>query len=177
MAPRQTTSDAPYEVYIMRHGIAENRGPAYPDDSERPLTADGKKKMREAARGLARLCSGLDWIVSSPLVRARQTAEIVEEELGARTPLDFCDALAPGGEAQALLKFLGTHSDRRRVLVTGHEPDLSTLAARLVGASSRANFAFKKGGCCMISFDEFPPQSPGLLMWWLTPKVMRKLAS
>ena len=177
MTPRLSANTTPYELYIMRHGIAEERGPAYPDDGERPLTPDGKKKLREAAQGLVRLGVELDWIVSSPLVRARQTAEIVGEEMGAHTPLDFCDALAPGGEAESLLKYLGTHADRRRVLVTGHEPDLSALAARLVGAGSRANLAFKKGGCCLITFEEFPPQSPGTLLWWLTPKVMRKLAS
>lgn len=176
MTPRQSANSTPYELYIMRHGIAEERGEAYPDDGKRPLTADGKKKLREAVGGLVKLGVELDWIVSSPLVRARQTAEIVGEEVGTHTPVDFCDALSPGGDPKSVLSYLETHSDRRRVLVTGHEPDLSALAARLVGAGSRANLAFKKGGCCLIAFDEFPPQSPGQLVWWLTPKVMRKLA-
>jgi phosphohistidine phosphatase len=165
-----------YELYIMRHGIAGERGPAYPDDEKRPLTAEGKKKLRESVAGLAKLGLELDWIVSSPVVRARETAEIVAVEMGARTPVDLCDALSPGGSPEALLKFLSQKSKHTRVLVTGHEPDLSQFAARLLGAGRHAHLAFKKGGCCLITFDEFPPQSPGQLVWWLTPKVMRKLA-
>jgi phosphohistidine phosphatase len=171
--------DAPvtsYDLYIMRHGIAGERGPAYPDDTKRPLTPDGKQKLREAVAGLAKLGVELDWIVSSPLVRARETAEIVRDGLGANTPLDLCDALSPGGSPEALLKFLARQPKRTRVLITGHEPDLGLLAARLLGAGRHARLGFKKGGCCRIAFDEFPPQSPGQLVWWLTPKVMRKLA-
>ncbi len=165
-----------YELYIMRHGIAGERGAEYPDDSKRPLTADGKRKLRECVAGLAKLGVELDWIVSSPLVRARETAEIVAEGLGSRTPLDLCDALSPGGDPESLIKFLAKQPSRTRVLVSGHEPDLGELAARLIGAGRHAHFAFKKGGCCLITFDEFPPKSPGQLLWWLTPKVMRKLA-
>jgi phosphohistidine phosphatase len=172
----KSADDTTYELYIMRHGIAGERGSAYPDDEKRPLTAEGKKKLRESVAGLAKLGVELDWIVSSPLVRARETAEIVSDELGAHTPVDLCDALSPGGSPEALLKFLAQQPKRIRVLVTGHEPDLSQLAARLLGAGRHAHLAFKKGGCCLITFDEFPPQSPGQLVWWLTPKVMRKLA-
>ena len=172
----KTAEDTTYELYIMRHGIAGERGSAYPDDEKRPLTAEGKKKLRESVAGLAKLGVELDWIVSSPLLRARETAEIVSDELGVHTPLDLCDALSPGGSPEALLKFLAQQPKHTRVLVTGHEPDLGQLAARLTGAGRHAHLAFKKGGCCLISFDEFPPQSPGQLVWWLTPKVMRKLA-
>jgi phosphohistidine phosphatase len=117
----------------------------------------------------------LDWIVSSPLVRAVETAEIVGEALSSKPPLDFCDALGPGGGAEALIAFLAKHPERRRVLVVGHEPDLGELAARLIGAGRNAGMPFKKGGCCLISFREFPPKSPGQLVWWLTPRLMRKL--
>ena len=60
--------------------------------------------------------------------------------------------------------------------MVGHEPDLGELAARLIGAGRNANMPFKKGGCCLITFSVFPPKSPGRLVWWLTPRVMRKLA-
>jgi phosphohistidine phosphatase SixA len=90
--------------------------------------------------------------------------------------LDFCDALRPGADPQALIAFLAKHSNRRHVLVVGHEPDLGELAARLIGAGRSANMPFKKGGCCLIVFTEFPPKSQGRLVWWLTPRVMRKLA-
>ena len=161
----------------MRHGIAVTRGSAgFNDDSKRPLTPDGKDKLRKATAGLAKIQFDVDWIVTSPLVRAVETAEIVAETLGSKAPIDFCDALRPGGSAEALVAFLAKRSGRRRVLVVGHEPDLSDMAARLVGGGRNANLAFRKAGCCLIAFDEFPPKSPGQLVWWLTPKILRKLA-
>lgn len=175
--PTRPVRRAEYELYIMRHGIAVDRGsPDFADDAKRPLTPDGKDKLRRIAKGLVRLGLEADWIVSSPLVRAVETAELVGGELGPSIPVDICNDLAPGGSPEALLSFLAKHSNRRRVLVVGHEPDLSDLAARLMGAGRHANLTFKKGGCCLITFNEFPPKSAGQLVWWLTPRVMRKLA-
>jgi phosphohistidine phosphatase len=172
----RASGPAGYELYIMRHGIAVTRGSAgASDDAKRPLTPDGKQKMQEIAGGLTRLGFDLDWIVSSPLVRAVETAEIVGESLGTDVPMEFCEALRPGGSAEALIAFLAKRSNRKRVLVVGHEPDLSEMAARLLGAGRHANFALKKGGCCLIAFDEFPPKSPGRLVWWATPRLLRKL--
>ena len=166
-----------YELYIMRHGIAVDRGAAgFSDDSKRPLTPDGKKKMKDLMAGLVKAGFDLDWIVTSPLVRARETADIVADELGSRIPRDSCDALRPGGSPETLITYLAKQASRKRVLVVGHEPDLSALAARLIGAGRHANLSFKKGGCCLITFLEFPPKSPGQLVWWLTPKLMRKMA-
>jgi phosphohistidine phosphatase len=166
-----------YELYIMRHGIAVDRGSAgFSDDSKRPLTPEGKKKTQEIARGLVKLGFDVDWIVTSPLVRAAETAEILAEEVGSAVPRDVCDALRPGGSPEALITFLAKHTNRKRVVVVGHEPDLSALATRLIGAGRHANLAFKKGGCCLITFDEFPPKYPGQLVWWLTPKLIRKMA-
>jgi len=168
---------AGFEFYIMRHGIAVPRAAAgLSDDSKRPLTPEGKKKMIQIAAGLNRLGFEVDWIVTSPLVRAVETAEIVAESLGSSVPMDYCDALSPGGSAEALIAFLAKHLDRNRVLVVGHEPDLGELAARLIGAGRHAKLAFKKGGCCLITFEEFPPKSPGQLVWWLTPRLLRKMA-
>ena len=182
MTTKETDEDragppADYELYIMRHGIAVMRGPGtVMDDAKRPLTPEGKDKMRAIAAGLVRAGLVADWIVSSPLVRAVETAEIVGEALGSKPPLDFCDALRPGGQPEALIAFLAKRSNRRRVLVVGHEPDMGELAARLIGAGRNANMPFKKGGCCLIAFSVFPPKAPGRLVWWLTPRVMRKLA-
>jgi phosphohistidine phosphatase len=182
MSPEDTAVDKtdsrnPYELYIMRHGVAVMRSSQdVDDDAKRPLTPDGKRKMQEIARGLKRLGFAVAWIVTSPLVRAVETAEIIADSLDQRVPMDFCDALKPGGSPEELLTFLARHLARRSVLVVGHEPDLASMAARLIGAGRHANLAFKKGGCCLISFDEFPPKSPGTLTWWLTPKLIRKLA-
>ena len=182
MTAKETGEDraarpADYELYIMRHGIAMMRGPAtVMEDAKRPLTPEGKDKMRQIAAGLVRAGMVVDWIVSSPLVRAVETAEIVGEALQSKPPLDFCDALRPGGQPEALIAFLAKRSNRPRVLVVGHEPDLGELAARLIGAGRNANMPLKKGGCCLITFNVFPPKGPGRLVWWLTPRVMRKLA-
>ena len=167
---------ASYEFYIMRHGIAVVRGgTTVLDDARRPLTPEGKQKTRDIVAGLVRIGFDVDWIISSPLVRAVETAEIVAEGLSSKPPLEFCEALRPGGSGEALIAFIAKRPNRRRVLVVGHEPDLGELAARLIGAGRSTNMAFKKGGCCLITFNEFPPKSPGRLMWWLPPRIMRKL--
>lgn len=164
-----------YQLYVMRHGIAVARGdPNFPDDNKRPLTPEGKKKLRDIAKGLLRLGLCVDSVISSPLVRAAETAAIVAEILSPGIAVETSDYLRPGGSLQALLTSLGKQKDHRSVLVIGHEPDLSEGAARLLG-DARASFQFKKGGCCRIDFDKFPPRPPGKLVWWLTPRVMRKI--
>lgn len=167
--------DNTYELCIMRHGIAADRSVGQ-DDSKRALTPEGKGRMKEITGGLRKAGFEPDWIVSSPYVRALETAKIVAEGEDPAVPLDRCEALEPGAKAEDLVAFLAHHPEHKRVLLVGHEPDLSALAARLTGADRRANFGLKKGGCCLISFDEFPPRSPGQLVWWLTPRVLRKLA-
>jgi len=180
--PKNTTPGAEgkvqtgYELYFMRHGLAVTRASVrFSEDAQRPLVPEGKEKMREIAGGLKRMGFEVDWIVTSPLVRAVETAGIIAESLASSVPVDVCEAMRPGGSPENLLAFLAKRPNWRRVLVVGHEPDLSELAARLIGAGGHANLTFKKGGCCMISFDEFPPKSPGQLVWWLTPRLLRKL--
>lgn len=164
-----------YQLYVMRHGIAAARGdPNFPDDAQRPLTAEGKKKLRAIAKGLFRLGLDVDAIITSPLARASETAEIVAEVFGPDIRVETSDFLRPGGSLQALLTSLSKRNNHRSVLVVGHEPDLSEGVAKLIG-NTRASFQFKKGGCCRIDFDNFPPRPPGKLIWWLTPRVMRKI--
>jgi len=168
-----------YELYLMRHGIATDRDSlGASDDTNRPLTPEGKLKLRATAKGLGRLKVEWDWVITSPLKRAVETGDVVIDELGATVPRDTCEALIPGDvSAHKVISFLSQHPERCSVLLVGHEPSISQLASELVGASHSANFAFKKGGCCMIAFDGFPSKSPGLLAWWLTPRLLRKLSS
>lgn len=165
-----------YRLYIMRHGKAARRGPPYSDETKRPLTAQGIKDVQKISKGLIRLGVRVDWIVSSPLVRARETAQTVLESYAPQPPVELTEALSPGGNPEALLAFLAKHSARTSTLLVGHEPSLSELACRLIGANIRAGLAFKKGGCCLIAFPEFPQLSKGQLLWWLTPRVLRQLA-
>lgn len=173
---KKDSDSGAYRIYIMRHGIAEERGRGGPGDEQRKLTAEGREKTREIAKGLKRVGFAVDWIVTSPLLRAAETAEIVRDTLKLDAPFDRCDALRPGLNTAELMKFLGARSERKSVLLVGHEPDLGSLAASLLGAKEGTNLGFKKGGCCLITLEQLPPRSPGELVWWLAPRVLRALA-
>jgi phosphohistidine phosphatase len=163
----------PYELYLVRHGLAEERSETWPDDGKRPLTADGMAKMRKAARGLARLGVGIDLVLTSPLVRARQTAEILAAEFEPRPPLVNVDSLATDGSYAALVADLEKNSRRARIALVGHEPGIGELAARLIG--SRHSIEFKKGAICRIDVDDIPPSGPGDLRFLLPPRILRAL--
>jgi phosphohistidine phosphatase len=172
---KSTKNPAGYDLYIMRHGKAVRRGPHYSDDAKRPLTAQGIRDLQKITNGLIRSGVVVDWIVSSPLVRAKETAQILAESLAPQVAVEFTETLSPGGTAEALLTLLAKHSARTSTLVVGHEPGLSELACRLIGANLDAGLALKKGGCCLITFSGLPQLSKGRLLWWLTPRVLRKM--
>jgi phosphohistidine phosphatase len=161
----------PFELYLIRHGLAEERGNAWPDDGKRPLTEEGMTSMRKEARGLARLGVVLDVVLSSPLVRARQTAEIVAGGLEPRPPIVNVESLTPDGSYAAVVADLEKHTRKRRIGLVGHEPAIGELAARLIG--SRHSFEFKKGAVCRIDVEAIPPSGPGNLRWLLIPKVLK----
>jgi phosphohistidine phosphatase len=164
------------ELYIMRHAIAALRETWEGPDGDRPLTRQGRARMRQAARGLLRLGVRFDVIVSSPLVRALQTAEVVAAELGYRSPVEICPALAPGLRPEAVFQFLASYPDSERLLLVGHEPDLGNLALTLIGGGHADRFPMRKGGVCRIDLETMPPNGPGSLVWSLTPSIMRALA-
>ena len=163
----------PYELYIIRHGLAEARGDAWPDDNKRPLTDEGMSRMRKSVRGLARIGVSIEVILTSPLVRARQTADIVAGGLDPRPSIVIVDSLAPTGSYAAVVKDLEKHARKCRLALVGHEPMIGELAARLIG--SRHPIEFKKGAVCRIDVDNLPPAGPGDLQWMLPPKMMRAL--
>jgi phosphohistidine phosphatase len=163
----------PYELYFVRHGLAEERGEAWPDDTKRPLSGEGVSRMRKGARGLAHLNVSVEVVLTSPLVRARQTAEILAGELEPRPSRVNVDSLAPDGTYAAVVADLEKHARKTRIALVGHEPMLGELAARLIG--SRHPFEFKKGGVCRIDVEDLPPAGPADLRWMLTPKMLRAL--
>ena len=163
----------PYELYLIRHAIAEDRGEAWPDDSKRPLTADGAARMKKTARGLARLEVAIDLLLTSPYVRARQTAEIVAAALEPHPTIVSVDSLAPGGAYAAVTADLQKHGRKPRLGLVGHEPGMGELAARLIG--SRHPVPFKKGAVCRIDVEEMPPTGPGDLRWMATPRILRAI--
>jgi len=163
------------ELYLIRHGVAEERGPEWPDDSKRPLTQDGIAKLRKEARGLIELGVELETIITSPLVRTRQTADVFVEVSKRKPTVVSSDALAPAGTPAAVIHELAKQARKARVALVGHEPNLGELAAQLI--RSKTPIPFKKGGICRIDFDVLPPKGSGSLAWFLPPRVLRKLGS
>ena len=161
------------ELYLIRHGVAAERGKEWPDDSKRPLTPEGIARLRKSARGLAAIGVSFDQIVTSPLTRARQTADVFAEELKDHPAIVTADALAPAGSSASVIQEVARHVRQARLALVGHEPNLGELAAQLIGA--RTPLEFKKGGICRIDFDMLPPKGGGMLRWFLTPKMLRLL--
>jgi phosphohistidine phosphatase len=159
------------ELYLVRHGIAEERGKAWPDDSQRPLTSRGVKQLRKIASGLDDLGVTFDLVLTSPLVRARQTADVLHRGLAKGAPLEETTRLAPGGRPADVIELLKKYRKADRVALVGHEPDMGQLAAFLIGA--RAPIVFKKGGVCRIDFTKLPPTPPGQLIWFALPGMLR----
>jgi len=162
----------PYELYLIRHAVAEERGESWPDDAKRPLTDAGTARMRKAARGLVKMGVAFDVVLTSPYVRTRQTAEIVATAYDERPPIVAIDSLAPGGSVQSVLSDLERQTRRSRIAIVGHEPNIGELAARLAG--SRYPLEFKKGAVCRIDVKTFPA-GPGRLRWFVTTKILRAL--
>jgi phosphohistidine phosphatase len=160
-------------LYVVRHAIAGDRGPEYPDDSKRPLTDYGTARFRKVARGLREMNVEIDVILSSPFLRARQTADILSQELRGHPPVVETAALVPGAPYPDVLAELGRHLRARAVAMVGHDPTIGEIAARLVGSPSR--FAFKKGGVCRIDVDRLPPPGPGRLVWLAFPRMLTGL--
>src|SRR5690349_731843 len=155
------------ELYFLRHGIAEDEGPAGAGDAGRRLMEEGAQKMKEAARGVRRLGVRPDALISSPLARARQTAEIVARELDLEVRL--AEALAPGCDVDRLLALLREQPEARQVMVVGHEPDFSELIGALTGGSK---VQLKKGGLGRVDLDALEAGT-GTLVWLLPPRMLR----
>ena len=161
-------------VYLLRHGLAVERGePGVTRDSDRPLTGKGRRKLKQIAQAMETLDLSFELVLSSPYVRARQTAELVAEALGAGKHLRLTEALTPGGSRSELIKELrATKPAPENVLLVGHEPYLSELASWLLAGDPRMALTFKKGGLCKLTVKSFGAGRCACLEWLLTPKQM-----
>ncbi len=166
------------DLYILRHGVAEERDyRKYPDDFDRPLTRKGVRRLKRQARAWNGLELPLDVIVTSPLVRAAQTAEVMQRELKRRPVLEFSDHLAPGGDQALLMHYLaGEHLTANGVMLVGHEPDLSTLVSVLAAGSTFPVISLKKGALCKLYLTTTRYGRCGWIEWALAPKQMARLA-
>ena len=162
-------------LYLLRHGIAVEPGtPGFEHDSDRPLVPKGERRLRSAAAAMEKLEMSFDLILSSPFVRARQTAEIVAGELGLNKRVEFFDGLVPGGNPKALIHALNElKPEPENVLLVGHEPYLSRLISLLVsGGADAAAIEMKKGGLCKLEIGELCHGHCAQLAWLLTPSQM-----
>lgn len=166
-------------LYLLRHGLAAERDPQrFPDDSRRPLVAEGKARIRRGCDAMRALEISFDRILCSPYPRAAQTAEIVAATLGLKKRLEFREELAPGGNPKALVRYMnGLRPGPENVLLVGHEPDLSQFISHLICGGPAAAIAMKKGGLAKLEIaPELRYARCATLVWLLTSKQLAVLA-
>ena len=163
----------PVELYLVRHAIAAERGPEWPDDARRPLTERGIQRFREEVAGLRTLDVAIQEVISSPLVRAKQTADLLAAGLDGKPVVRILKALEPGHSPTTVISQVARLARRSKIAIVGHEPDLGELAAHLVGASRP--LPFRKGSVCRIDLESFTSRHAGSLIWFVTPKMLRQL--
>jgi phosphohistidine phosphatase len=162
-------------VYFLRHGIAMERGtPGFENDSLRPLTPKGKRQLRNCAAAMKKMGLRPGLILSSPLLRAKQTAEIIAELLKLKKRLKFSDELKPDGGVKNLFQQLNELKPApENILLVGHEPHLSRLISLLVSGGENTAIDFKKGGLCKLEVEKLRSGSRANLRWLLTPRQMK----
>jgi phosphohistidine phosphatase len=161
-------------IYVVRHGAAIDRDdPKCPPEAERYLTPEGITKTKQVARGVAELGSTADLLISSPYVRAMQTAEIFAGALGyAKQKIRRTDLLLPGADAGLLFRELAKEKDAGEIFLFGHGPQVDDLVALALGAKNPCT-ALKKAGVAALELKRVSPPS-GELLWLGTPKLLRR---
>jgi phosphohistidine phosphatase len=165
-------------LLVIRHAIAEDReafGATGRDDSLRPLTTKGRRKMREVARGLRTVMPGIDLLASSPLVRAMQTARIVSRAYD-KLPIAEIAELEPDQGPEAFAEWLAQRSEAT-VAAVGHEPMLSLTVSFFLTGRAGAFLELKKGSACLVNFADRVEPGAGVLQWMLPPKPLRSLGA
>jgi phosphohistidine phosphatase len=159
-----------FELYLVRHAIAAERGEEWPDDRVRPLTPQGIRRFKEIVAGLNALGVKPQLIVTSPLIRARDTARLLAAAHSDARVI-VIKALAPGTRPADSMLAVMQAGTAERIAVVGHEPDLGLLAAFLIGAARPV--VFKKGGVCRVDVSLGTTRPRGTLVWMATPKLLR----
>jgi len=161
-------------LYLLRHGLAVEPGTrGYSRDADRPLTPKGEGKLLKIADAMKALGLQFDRVLFSPYVRARGTAVIIAKELGLEKILQKCDALTPGGSLREVVDVLNhLKPAAENVLLVGHEPSMSELAALLTSGETTVSITLRKGGLCKLTAETLRPGRCASLEWLLTPKQM-----
>lgn len=166
---------AEVHIVLVRHAIAEERGAAWPDDDERPLSRDGIRKWKRAARGLVGLLPSVDVLLTSPLVRAVQTAEIIAKAASPSPRLQLFEALRPETRPGTMITALRAAAPKGTVILVGHEPMLSELASQLLHL--QGPLEFRKGGAMSLVTQGLGTRGPARLEWFVPPRVLREMVS
>lgn len=165
------------KLLLIRHAIAEERedfARTGKDDHLRPLTDEGRKKMKQAAKGLRRIVPEIDLLATSPLTRAAQTGAILDSAYDGLKEVEI-EQLSPDATPEDFLRWLRKRKEKC-VAAVGHEPSLSLILAWLLTGSERRLFAFRKGGACLLEFEDEPAAGTATLIWAMTPALLRELA-
>jgi len=164
-------------LLLIRHAIAEERedfARTGKDDSLRPLTDDGRKKMKQAARGLRGMVPDIDLLATSPLTRAAQTGAIVDSVYGGLHEVEI-DELSPDAKAVDFLRWL-RRQKHDTIAAVGHDPSISLILSWLLTGGERRTFAFRKGGAALLELTGKIAPATATLVWALTPAQLRDLA-
>jgi len=156
------------DLYFLRHGDAGTREGWAGEDRDRPLNEEGKERMRREGQAMAGMKLGISLVVSSPYVRAWQTAEIVAAALGLSDSLAKDERLGPGFDSHALREILGEHAEVGALLLVGHDPDFSETIGACIGGG---RVECKKGGLAKVDLRD-PLRPRGSLQWLLPPRVL-----
>lgn len=163
------------KIVLFRHGPAGTRDLLqWPDDDQRPLSAAGKLKTHAAAVGIARLEEDIALILTSPLLRCLQTAELLADLVRLGKGFDVEPSLAPAGSREALVQRLASVGESATVVLVGHEPDLGRLAGWLLFGTGDA-IPMRKAGACALDFEGRVQPGIAMLDWFLSPRTLRDL--
>ena len=165
------------QLLVVRHAIAEDAAEyarSHPDDAGRPLTSEGKKKMKRVAEALRTLVPEIQLLATSPFTRAVETAEILA---AAYDELDtvVVPVLAPAQSADDVTRWLAGERRHDTVAIVGHEPGLGRVASWLLARSERSFIEIKKGAALLLSFPDAVDAGAATLVWSLTPAQLRAL--
>lgn len=163
------------DLFILRHGEAGRSSATVKDDSKRTLTVDGEKEIKDISKGMKELGIEFDYIFTSPLLRAKQTAELVSKIVVPKNPIKEMDELKPEGNKLQLYNKLSNLKQDSSVLLVGHEPYLSELIGETI-SSGGCKIDLKKAGFARIRITAILPKLRGELRWLFTPKHLKRIA-
>ena len=160
------------EIYLVRHGAAHTKE----DDSERHLNKNGLEQCHLSGRALRRLDTMFDLVISSPKVRARQTAEIIADEVGyPKDEIKVTETLEPMASPKDTTSYLNNLTEKNNIMLAGHLPLLGILVSELLSESTQISLYFEVGAVCKIAVHQ-PISHTGIFRWFLTPEHLRLIA-